>query len=135
MYKYYALSPHYPWQPVTEKPLASVKRSRPIAVLGISEEQALQYVNDALASNGLLTYTYHARESMSDRDISVSQIVGVLKQGQITEAPCRDARGRWSCRFEGYFAGEGVAVVVGFDCREDGTIVPIITTFALNNYR
>lgn len=112
----------------------SVSKSKRIELLNVTKQQAEQFVRTALDQE-LLIISSHAREEMVDDGINEVQIRGVLKQNRMVEEPTRDLKGRWSCRFEGYHSGQGIAVPVGFDCRHDGTIVVVITTFSLNNYR
>ena len=101
--------------------------------INITNQDALGYVKGALADECVLGVSAHAKERMLERDISITQVRAVLKQGMITESPTRDTSGRWSCRFEGYAAGEGLGVVVGFKFV-NGARVVVVTAFHLNNY-
>jgi hypothetical protein len=105
-----------------------------VVPINITEQEAVQFVKDALKSEGLLHLTRHAKERMAERNISMAHIRNVLEHGQITEGPIQDTKGSWSCRFEGYAAGEGLGVAVGFGFK-NGVQVVVITAFKRNNYR
>ncbi len=105
-----------------------------IEPINLTESGAKQYVQDALAPEGFLRLSGHARDRMEERGIVITQIRDVLKQSVITEGPYKDTQGRWNCRFEGYAAGEGLCVIVGFGFN-NGVRVVVVTAFEVNNYR
>lgn len=105
-----------------------------VVPINLTKNDAQQYVKAALKSEGKLALSIHAKERMLDRDISIEQVREILKQAAITEGPYKDPMGRWNCRFEGYAAGEGICVVVGFQFINRSRVV-VITTFSINSYR
>ncbi len=105
-----------------------------VVPINLTVQDAKKHVQGALEPSGQLRLTTHVRSRMRERDISITQVRQILKQGVITEGPFKDTQGRWNCRFEGYAAGEGIGVAVGFQFM-DGVEVVVITTFELNNYR
>lgn len=103
-----------------------------VSLLELTKEMATRYVAEVADSTDRLKISSHAKQRMNERDISSSQILRTLKQGNIAEGPYQDTKGRWNCRFEGYSAGKGLAVVVGFYVK-NGVRVIVITTFELRS--
>lgn len=118
----------------SETKLQTVRSSETVELMDVSVSQAIKFIDTALRED-LLVISKHARKEMVKDDINETQIRGVLKQKSIVEGPYRELNGGWKCRLEGYHSGQGIGVPVGFDCREDGTIVVVVTAFTLNNYR
>lgn len=67
---------------------------------------------------------------MQQRGITRSQIDAIIRQKNVTEGPYRDVHGRWNCRFEGYSAGDGIVVVLGY-YEHNGIKVAVVTRFEI----
>jgi hypothetical protein len=100
-----------------------------IPLHGLTESQAIEHAVAAV-DRSTLQITDHASKRMRERGITRTQIGRVIKQRNIVEGPFQDAQGRWNCRFEGYDAGDGIAVVVGYYVR-NGVRVAVVTAFDL----
>ena len=92
-------------------------------------DQAVKYAVEA-AEKSTLFFTKHALQRMREREITPVQVVRVIKQRNAVEGPYQDIKGRWKCRFEGYDAGDGIAVSLGYYIHK-GIRVTVITTFEL----
>lgn len=53
-----------------------------------------------------------AKMNMTDREISASQVMAVLGEGEINEGPWKDECGNWRCRLKKRYAGKLIKVVV-----------------------
>lgn len=96
-----------------------------IPLHGFKESQAIEHAVAAV-ERSTLQITAHASKRMKERGITRTQIDRVIKQRNIVEGPFQDTHGRWNCRFEGYDAGDGIAVVVGYHVR-GGVRVAVVT--------
>lgn len=86
--------------------------------LPLSEPQARQILRDTASNSARLIITHHAQERMSQRNISLQDVLTVLKKGRITEGPALDPKGSWKLTIEGISAGSHVAVVAAIDYKE-----------------
>ena len=67
----------------------------------------------------------HMRERMEERDISMRQVLQVIRNGSAEEDPARDQYGSWRLRMRMRVAGRRVSVVVAVH----GDVVHLVTTY------
>lgn len=73
--------------------------------------------------------TEHARKRMSQRHITLTQVLRTLRLGRLSEGPTPDVlKGGWKCTVEHYSAGDSVGVAVAIESIQ-ATGVTIITVF------
>ena len=95
---------------------AKGKRKRDGAVIlpfGLPRPIALNEIRELVAADKYIMVG-HATDGMAERDITVTQLMGVLEGGQIDEGPSKDEHGEWRCRLRRRVAGRLVRVVVAF---------------------
>lgn len=63
----------------------------------------------------------HARQRMAERDVTLPQILKVLRHGERWEAPRWDPEGSrgWRCKFQRHVAGQQLAVVAKLIKRDE----------------
>ena len=93
----------------------------------ISIDKAKEIIQKAAADSRLVFFTDHAYERMFERNVTQTQVMGLLKCGQVGEPIPDNIRGNWTCEVEGWSAGQHLIVVVAIENNNDGTVV--ITVF------
>lgn len=92
----------------------------------LSRARAAAILREAAQSTDRVEFTFHARQQMRRRRITVAQVLHCLMRGHIAEGPAPDVRGNWSCRVEGMAAGRGLGVAAAIEVTAD---VVVITAF------
>lgn len=84
--------------------------------------QLLALVEELLDSGGRLVFRDHAYVRMEERDITTSQIMQVLRRGEVTQGPTWSAEYRnWTFTMSADTAGERVTVAAAIDVAVDGS--------------
>lgn len=92
--------------------------------------RAQQIIQEIVTDTAKVHFTHHARERMSERDITFREVINCLSKGNISEGPARSIRkGTWEMTFKILSAGEQISVVVALDSDEQGNYIIVITVF------
>ncbi|MBS0365361.1 MAG: DUF4258 domain-containing protein [Proteobacteria bacterium] len=97
----------------------------------LTAQQAIDLVRH-LATEGCYRFTEHALDRMYERHIVASQVVSVLKRGDLISGPDRNAQGNWELQLSDMAAGERVTASVAIDSegiRQIVLVVVVITVF------
>lgn len=103
-----------------------------IRQLELTGTRALQIVREAAKDSARVFLTAHAQKRMSQRHITLVQVLRALRLGRLREGPARDTmKGGWKCTVEHYSAGDSVGVAVSIESIQS-TGVTVITVFHVN---
>lgn len=102
------------------------KKERHIELTGT---RALQIIREAAKESVRVFLTAHAQKRMTQRNITLVQVLRALRLGRLSEGPTRDTmKGGWRCTVEHYSAGDSVGVAVAIESIQS-TGVTVITVF------
>ena len=105
--------------------------TRNTASIGMDAARARQILNRIVEETHRIRWTEHARERMTERGISSTQVLRAIRHGQITEGPAPDLRGGWRLSLDVLAAGDPIRVVTVITRDERGDLVVVITTHEL----
>ncbi|PWI34827.1 hypothetical protein DI392_00665 [Vibrio albus] len=101
-----------------------------IAEFPLTAKSAKRILRD-LAENhtGRVKFSKHARERLEERDITIQQVLCVLKStsNRFHEGPYQTERGDWKMNVEGIASGEPIRVPLTLKRHEDDPQIFIIT--------
>lgn len=86
----------------------------------LTEIEARHKLREFSVKTSKIKLSKHARERMSERCISLKQIICCFEHGDITEGPYPDARGDCMLNITVRTAGEYIAVVVVIKAKRMG---------------
>lgn len=94
----------------------------------LSKRKATRIFRDAAQDSSRVYVTVHAESRMEDRDITLTQILKVLRTGTIYDGPeDNPLYDNWECGVKGFSAGENIRLRVGIE--RDEKDITIITVF------
>lgn len=103
-----------------------------IRLFELTGTRALQIIREAAKDSAYVFVTVHAQKRMSQRKITMAQLLRCLRQGRITEGPARDhIKGGWKCTVEHYTAGESLGASVAIETIQ-ATGITVITVYLIN---
>lgn len=78
------------------------------------------------AESARVRLTYPARERMAERDVTMREVLTVLRHGTLDEepVPALNPPGRWTARMSNR---AGLAVVVGLDPDDEPFVLNVVT--------
>jgi len=97
----------------------------------LNPRRALEVVREIAKDSGRVVMLPHARKRMSERKISLTQILRCLEKGAVVEGPARSANGNWELKLEDCYAGEVIQVVLALDNDKAGNKILVITVITL----
>ncbi|MGY4493512.1 DUF4258 domain-containing protein [Pseudomonas sp. TE3610] len=93
----------------------------------LPKQTALRMIRQIALDSGRVVYTAHARQRMSEREITLPDVMECLSKGQITEGPAIMPKGDWRFTISWFRAGSPLQVVGAIDIDEDGTYLVVVT--------
>ena len=93
----------------------------------LPKRKALEIVRELAKGSGRIFYSKHARVRMSERCISMPDVMDCLERGQITEGPFQAPNGNWQFTISWFRAGSPLQVVGALDVDEDGNFLVVVT--------
>ena len=93
---------------------------------------AQRIIREAAKKSQLIFFSKHAYKKMMERHITQTQVITVLRGGNVSSRPVPSLNkddSDWTCEVVGWSAGEHLKIVVGIENDEDGVLV--ITCFNL----
>lgn len=97
----------------------------------LTAEQAVALVRQ-LAKDGSYRFTEHALDRMHERHITATQVISVLKRGDLISGPERSEQGTWKIQLSDIAAGERITVTAAIDSegvRQVVLVVVVVTVF------
>jgi len=93
----------------------------------VNTDHAKQIILGVLEDSHRVFLTNHAKERMSQREISISEINAVLKYGEIVEPPTITPNGDYKLTLESFEARRQLRVAIAIDYDDMGNKIIIIT--------
>ncbi|WP_416423399.1 DUF4258 domain-containing protein [Pseudomonas sp. App30] len=93
----------------------------------LPKQTALSLIRQIAVNSGRVLYTAHARQRMTEREITLPDVMECLAKGQITEGPAYMPKGDWRFTLSWFRAGSPLQVVGAIDIDEDGTYLVVVT--------
>lgn len=98
-----------------------------ITLLRLSNEDAKRYVKETARISSRVFFTSHAKERMSERDITRKQVLECLLRFRFIEEPHRTPNGNWKMTVEAQSMDDWITVALCLDNDSKGNYVLIIT--------
>lgn len=95
----------------------------------LNKDEALVLVRELANMGGRVLVKEHAWDRMEERDISMAQVMEVLRRGEITKGPDWSEHQNWTLTLRADAAGQYVGVGVAIDTDLMGLAVVVITVF------
>lgn len=86
----------------------------------------LKLIREAAVDSGRVNITHHARQRMSERQVSLREVLNCLRTGTFSEPPVDSLKhpGHLECRI---CQRAGLCVVLGFDEQQRPLVLDVIT--------
>lgn len=94
----------------------------------LPKKKALELIRELSQGSDRIFYSKHARLRMTEREISMPDVMDCLAKGQITEGPYKAPGGDWRFTISWFRAGSPLQVVGAIDVDDDGKYLVIVTT-------
>ena len=95
----------------------------------LTEIEARHKLREFALNTSKIKLSKHARERMSERCISLQQVICCFEHGDITEGPYLDTHGDCMLNVKVRTAGEYITAVVVIKSEDDGDFSIVVTTF------
>jgi len=96
----------------------------------LSKRRALKIIQTAAQDSSNVFIIAHAEERMVEREITLTQVLRVLRTGTIYDGPTDNLlEDNWECGVKGFSAGETIGLRIGIE--RDKTGVTVITVFRI----
>lgn len=96
----------------------------------LSKRRALKTIRTAANKSINVFIEIHAEERMEEREITLTQVLRVLRTGTIFDGPTDNLlENNWECGVKGFSAGETIGLRIGIE--RDKTGVTVITVFRI----
>lgn len=93
----------------------------------LPKKKALEIIRELSQGSERIFYSTHARLRMTEREISMPDVMDCLVKGQITDGPYRAPGGDWRFTISWFRAGSPLQVVGAIDADDDGKYLVIVT--------
>lgn len=101
-----------------------------VRLINLTEQKAREILNEIAQDSSRIEFSKHARQRMSERNITLVQIIRILGRGKFEEQPHRTPNGNWQMKLSGLSAGHDIKIVCALDYKaETGNYAIIITTY------
>lgn len=96
----------------------------------LNDANALKLLREVAAESARVVLLHHARKRMRERQISLGQVLDVLRKGTLAEPAALDTCGNWKVTVRGKSCGQAITVAGAIDMnQEPGKRVFVITLF------
>ena len=99
------------------------ERSNILPFPDIQRQWALDRVRELAGNTRSVNWTMHFLERADEREITLRQVIAVMREGQLAEDPVRDEFGGWKVTLQRHCAGRLVRVVVAISDTDELFIV------------
>jgi len=83
-----------------------------VVPLHLTTAVAEQRIHRIAQDTSSVKLTFHAKQQMADRDISITDMYRILRTGQVETTPKLTERGNWKCKMTHALRGRRTAGVV-----------------------
>lgn len=123
--------------PIKKKVYMDVKpTSAKIHAFPLSKKAAWEIIRRLSSEDqGAVKFTQHAKTRMVERQISIMQVLNVMKRtsSRMNEGPYQAANGDWKCEIEGSAAGAVIRLALAINTSARAEAVIVITVIADRN--
>lgn len=96
----------------------------------LNDANALRLLREVAADSARVVLLAHARQRMKQRQITLTQVLDVLRKGSLAEPAALDLYGNWKVTVRGLSCGQSVTVAGAIEMdKEPGKRVLVITLF------
>ncbi len=96
----------------------------------LNDANALRLLREVAADSGRVVLLAHARQRMKQRQITLTQVLDVLRKGSLAEPAALDLYGNWKVTVRGLSCGQSVTVAGAIEMdKEPRKRVLVITLF------
>jgi len=96
----------------------------------LNDANALKLLREVAKDSGRVVLLRHARQRMKQRQITLAQVLTVLRTGSLAESAACDLHGNWKMTVRGMTCGQSVSVACAIEMQEEpGKRVLVITLF------
>lgn len=99
----------------------------PTCRYGYTSAQALELFAELVSDSSRILPTQHAYQRMDEREVTMSQVLQVLRRGRRTEEPRLSEWTTWSVSIRADTAGQDVSVVAVIDQDSMGNMIAVVT--------
>ena len=95
----------------------------------MNDVDALTILRNCVSDDYKILISPHARKRMTERSITLKQILTCIEKGVISESPHRDVKGDWRCNVEHYTSGSVLTVAIAFKYNNNGERIVVVTVY------
>lgn len=96
----------------------------------LNDANALKLLREVAADSARVVLLPHARQRMKQRQVTLPQVLEVLRKGRLTEPAALDIHGNWKVTVKALTCGQSVTVAGAIEMQEEpGKRVLVITLF------
>ncbi|MGN6480281.1 DUF4258 domain-containing protein [Luteibacter sp.] len=111
--------------------MSNVVPMRPQLPKTLTRDEAAALVLGILDDGGKIIWSEHAEQRMDERDVTVRQVIQVLRRGNVTAAPVFTVDRDWKITMEAITAGDNLRVVVAVDVDRMGFMMLVVTVVVI----
>lgn len=102
---------------------------RPVATCryGYTSDEAAALLRELVADGDRVLPVPHAYERMEEREVTFTQVLRILRRGNLVEGPNMSNERMWRYKYRGDSAGQDISVVVDLDRDQMGVMVAVVT--------
>ena len=102
------------------------KKSNILLFPDVQRRWAIDRVRELAVSTNKINWTTHFLERADEREITLRQVITVMRRGELAEDPVRDEYGGWKVTLKRHCAGQLVRVVVAISDTNELFIVTVM---------
>ena len=96
----------------------------------LNDANALKLLRDVAKDSGRVVLLPHARKRMKERQITLAQVLTVLRTASLAESAACDLYGNWKMTVKGMTCGQSITAACAIEMQEEpGKRVLVITLF------
>lgn len=100
-----------------------------IIPIKMNDAEALIILRECMTEDSKIFISPHAKKRMTERNITLKQVLTCIEKGRISESPYRDIKGDWRCTIDHYTSGSAVTVATAFKYNNNGEYIVVVTVF------
>lgn len=101
-----------------------------VSIDRLTEQRAKEIIKEIIQDSSNVRFSFHVRERMIERGVTITQIMRVLEMGVFVESPYRSIKGNWKMTLSSRSAGYEIKVACALDHDQScGNYAIVITTY------
>ena len=94
---------------------------------GFTKEEAARLMEDLVLQDERILPVAHAYQRMEEREVTITQVVRVLRRGAIVHGPSLGPERMWRSKYRADCSGQDISVVVDLDQDHMGNMIAVVT--------